>query len=103
MRQVNKIKSTYLRGTCRLKIMRSKVQLCTSCSKWRILPPDANAATLHVQWTCGVGFESKPNFDSDTPYDLDMPHQDLDHHQKLQAPCQIVKTVKVTLQDDEQL
>ncbi len=32
-----------------------------------------------------------------------MPHQDMDHHQKLQAPCMIVKTVKVTPQDDEQL
>jgi hypothetical protein len=30
--------------------------MCTSCSKWRILPPDANAATLHVQLACGVGF-----------------------------------------------
>jgi hypothetical protein len=77
--------------------------MCTSCSKWRILPPDANAATLHVQWTCSVGFASKPNFDCDRPYDLDMPHKDMDHHQKLQAPCMIVKTVKVTLQDDEQL
>jgi hypothetical protein len=58
-----------------------------------------------VQWTCGVGFESQPNFDCDTPYDLDidMLHQDFVRHQKLQAPCQLVKTVKVTLQDDEKV
>ncbi len=56
--------------------------MCTACSKWRILPPDANVAALHVQWTCGLGFQSKPKFDCDTPYDLDMPREDLLQHQE---------------------
>ena len=76
--------------------------MCTACSKWRILPRDANVAALHVQWTCGLGFQSKPKFNCNTPYDLDMPREALLQHQERQA-CHIVKRGDVTLQDDEKL
>ena len=77
--------------------------MCTLCTKWRILPPEVHAASLHVKWTCGIGFQSRPHLDCHTPYDLDTPQSVLANHQKKQAPCRTITRQEVTLQDDEKI
>jgi hypothetical protein len=87
--------------------------MCSVCTKWRILPPDVHAASLHVQLTCGIGFQARPqltcgngfqarpHLDCHTPYDLDIPQSVLANHQKKQAPCRTISRQEVTLQDEE--
>ncbi len=77
--------------------------MCSVCTKWRILPPDVHAASLHVQWTCGIGFQARPHLDCHTPYDLDIPQSVLANHQKKQAPCRTISRQEATLQDDEKI
>ncbi len=69
--------------------------MCTLCTKWRILPPDVHAASLHVKWTCGIGFQARPHLDCHTPYDLDKPQSVLANHQKKQAPCRTISRQEV--------